>query len=156
MTKTLWLTVAGWLVASGMAGAQPTGEARTYSTSNEYLLGLVASDGPKEMYEDIEIFRRILEGVLPRLPGNPPAAVDHPLGTAKSINQIWDKHLYYRALGLTNTWKALASLRDPHWVSDPAGAEGVYLKGSGIVYSMTFPLYYQKPVGDPAKPTPKP
>ena len=44
---------------------------------------------------------------------------------------------------------------DAHAHLELAAAQGVYLKGQGIVFTVTLPLHFQKIVGGPDKPRPR-
>ncbi len=105
------------------------------------------------MYEDIEVFRRILDGALlgALAHGNSWKDVPNPfhrmIGSGTSTDR--DPLGYY--LSGSTTASAGMSLGG-HSFHIGTGAEGVYLKGYGAVFNIAVPWHFQKPVDDVNKP----
>jgi hypothetical protein len=119
------------------------------------------------MYEDIEIFRRILEGALPAPHAQLARFKDlHALAFTPDLHALAftpdGKHLATEfnnqdiRLWHAGTGKALGRWVDWQGAPEIPGPEGVYLRGYGIVYSMTMPWHYRKPLGDSAPAQPQP
>jgi hypothetical protein len=120
-----------------------------------------ADPGPQSagMYEDIEIFRRILNNALLHIPGHaglltmytepvrrntaPATSADRTAGYV--LWQAYDQYLG----GLAGSGSK--TVGGHHGLASGIGAEGAYLKGHGVVFHVTIPWHNQKVVGD-AKP----
>jgi tetratricopeptide (TPR) repeat protein len=155
------LTVACWLAAVGIAAGQatsPPGDSLTPFGQPRATLVLDASDSLGSMDEDIEVFRRILEGALPGPHGHLSAlfeletAAFAPDGRRLATGfkdgtvRLWD----------TATGKERYDLQTLRHISGASGLEGVYLPNYGVVYSLTLPWHYQQPVRSAASPKHKP
>jgi hypothetical protein len=145
------------LVASCLASLPTAAQTtRIQKEVNERLaaerLRQAADAQTRDLYEDIEIMGRLLDRGLVRhtragrdagLVGNVAFSPDGRLlavGSGSGV-RIWD----------ANTGKNLSG----HPTADLTEAQGVYLKGQGVVYTLTMPLHHQKPVGGPDKPPAK-
>src|SRR5207248_1809908 len=115
------------------------------------------------MYEDIEIMRHLLpRGLQHWKSANCTACHSHPftgepravaispdgkrLATGDHILRIWDVHTGKLISGCPAATHNFASV--------PAIAEGVYLKGQGVVFTLTLPQLPPQPSAP--KPTAKP
>jgi tetratricopeptide (TPR) repeat protein len=131
------LLLAAWLLCAGVATAQGLYQVGFVDA------GAVPADTNRQLYEEIEIMRRILDRDL------------HTTALAGTGN------LGYSPAGkeLANQYLAGATLRgispaDPHHGLKGApyggpewrGPHGVYLKGCGVVYSGVLPVHSQGPV----------
>jgi len=108
----------------------------------------------RERYEEIEIMARLLDRGLARYARVSPLAdrvssiafsPDGKVlatGTAEGNVRVWE----------LRTGKQL----DAHAGSELPGIQGVYLKGQGVVYTMSVPQHFQKVVGGADKPAGQP
>jgi hypothetical protein len=110
----------------------------------------------RERYEEIEIMARLLDRSIDQLAGigfhdGVHAVAFSPDGDTLATSsdggftgtvRLWDVHTGKRIAG--------------HPGADLTAMQGVYLKGQGIVFSMTAPLHFQRPIGGPDKPAAKP
>lgn len=116
-----------------------------------------ADQKTRERYEEIEIMARLLDRGLSRsarigsltepLRGaafSPDGKVLTTEGASGSF-RLWD----------AATGKQLAATGSHHGIAWH-GMQGVYLKGQGVIYTLTVPLHFQKPVGGADKPATKP
>jgi hypothetical protein len=149
------------VVLAATAASAPAQETKVYPlvgvaqlTPDGQRIVPVAQGGGqvRERYEEIEILARLIDRALIRY-----ARVGHLTDAGGSVAFSPDGKLLATARdGNVRLW-------DPQTgksVSGPAaaefsGAQGVYLKGQGIVYALTVPLHFQKPVAGPTKPAPK-
>lgn len=165
--KRQWchLTLVVALTLAGIALAQPKPPAP----------GASAPPKLREMYEDVEIMRRILDRTLHGLPGvGIPGAVHSMafspdgkyLSTAGEIRSTAispdGKYLLSGVDRSIRVWDTATGKLN--WMHPTAGRgfaelpslQGTYLKGHGVVYSMTLPWHYQPVVGKAGKPGPRP
>lgn len=114
-----------------------------------------AENARRERYEEIEIMARLLDRGLIRdthagpLTDSVGSVAFSPDGKVLATNsnggltgsvRVWD--------AATGKEVAAHAVAVPHL----SGAQGVYLKGQGVVYSLTIPLHFQRPVAEPDKP----
>jgi tetratricopeptide (TPR) repeat protein len=174
LTATLWLVVAG----SGLA--QVVDYRSTLRVGEVHLTSAPEVHLP-QMYEDIEILRRILHRTLLEQYGFASSAAGKqwshdltpndsvwltrvnrhtspPSLTEQSLHSLLTDKVYQSSLnakdfflGTTLHWPTHTSL-----AHDYSEAEGTYLKGHGVVYSLTLPPPPQDPLPAPAKSGPKP
>jgi hypothetical protein len=153
--STMALTIAGGLLAAGWAMAQ-TGPP----------LGATGRDQPDPrpqqagtMREDIEILRRILDRALPR-PQHPEltARPGHMLAFSPDAKVVAEGDMGR----VTRLWDAGTGKRvdlemlGAHAASVLGGPEGTYLKGYGVVYTVTLPFAPGPLLPAPAGPKAKP
>jgi hypothetical protein len=144
------LALGLWLLAINLAAAQSGGGLRL--------------DPQKQMYEDIEVLRRLLTGRL-----ETPQVFTSSDGISFVLPYIYDPNVPGTVSGSSNTWLAgeradlyrlwygKYNLHDyfvqPKVVS--CGCEGVYLKGQGVIYTLTMPPPERDPRPQPVKPADK-
>jgi hypothetical protein len=107
----------------------------------------------REQYEEIEVMARLLDRGLIR-----DARVGHLTDSMGSVAFSPDGKVLTSegASGNVRFWDAATGKQfAAHGAAHFSGAQGVYLKGQGVVYSLTVPLHFQKPVAGPDKPAPK-
>ncbi len=110
-----------------------------------------ASEDVRERYEEIEIMARLLDRSIDRLGGI--GFHDSVLSLAFSPD---GKTLTAQSDGTVRLWDAHTGQRiASHAGADLTGMQGVYLKGQGVVFTMTVPQHFQRPVGGPDKPAQK-
>jgi hypothetical protein len=121
------------------------------SADGQRLLTVKASD-LREQYEEIEVMGRLLDRGLAKLSGigfgdgihavafSPDGRWLASSGPEHAV-RLWD----------VQTGKALSG----HAVHKLSAAQGVYLKGQGIVYTATVPTHFQKAVGGADSPATK-
>ncbi len=122
-----------WLLAAGRAWSQPAEPAAAPKPAADPA----AAATPTGIYEDIEILRRLLNREL---------EAAYALPEPRLIGYAGGYH-YVRGI-------AVAPAADGQ--RRPAGAEGVYVKGCGVVYSATLPPPSRSPLpmAAPAAPAP--
>lgn len=156
------VAAAGLLLPAPAAGQTAVIQAQV-----EQKLAEVRGDRARreEMYEDIEAMRRLL---LREVMARQTDCRSCHASTARS-----DRPFPHQYLAFTPDGKLLASTEGPHvrvWdvatgravgthPDSPhfhAGAEGIYLGGQGVVYTLTLSTAPPRADGAPAKPGPKP
>lgn len=168
--KRFALTIPALLVAFNLAAAQaPAGGGPPGPSAGGGGLAPPRDQRPADqwqMYEDIEIMRRL---ILTRLGSRPPSprylsmgTAASPMGTLSTTNiPKSDYDNYYVPSGGNYTTGQLHSY-GPYLVTayDLAPAslkgEGVYLKGQGVIYTFTMPPSAQDPRPETSKPASKP
>jgi hypothetical protein len=135
MTRTLiGLEALLWLVAAGLAQGQsaPTGQPPLPPPPRE-----AKEPDPKlrHTYEDVEVFRRLLNRGFASAYGLPAQGPVKIKGTA---NEVVDAATAFRF------WAQGDVHKDSHHL---AASEGVYLKGVGVVYGASLPVPLTSPVG---------
>lgn len=117
----------------------------------------------REMYEDVEIMRRILDRTMHSLPG-----VGTPGGVHSMAFSPDGKYLASGRENAISLWDVASGKQLPSYShfakrflnarldEEAPSLQGVYLKGHGVVYSMTLPLHYQPVVGKAGKSGPRP
>ncbi len=108
----------------------------------------------RERYEEIEIMARLLDRGLAKA-SRLEALGDLVHGVAFSPD---GKILASgNAAGNVRLWDARTGKQIDHQaLMEATSAQGVYLKGQGVVYTMTLPLHFQKVVGGADKPATQP
>jgi hypothetical protein len=92
----------------------------------------------RELYEEIEIMARLLDRGLAKLDG------------VRSVTFSPDgKRIYSESIpGTARLWDVQTGRQiSGHTSLDLAGVQGVYLKGQGIVFTVTLPAHFHKVVG---------
>jgi hypothetical protein len=168
MTKRLWLLAALALLAPALLRAQQGSKGKDPEGG---------SANPRQMAEDVEILRRLLGRALAGVQSvafSPDGKV--LANSSDGTLRIWDSATgqAVRALAFSPDGKALAAqgadgtvrLWDPatgKQLSNPPGTahgigelEGVYLKGYGVVYTVTLPPPPHAVKPQPAKAAAKP
>jgi tetratricopeptide (TPR) repeat protein len=126
------------------------------------LFPLPTPDGPQQrLAEDIEVLRRILNRSVDSL--LEPGPSDYRLRwSTQQLPAGWHSTYAYPDQKLPNFARLIDLTADRAYRVDgasgtPASAEGVYLKGRGIVYTMTLPAeLFRSPPREPAQPPAKP
>ncbi len=134
------------------------------------------------MYEDIEIMRRLLNAKLKTFQHSPSDHWTYPVSTfgtsltpfGANYGPHWNTSMWAQpSTGLgsstfltpfaTNTFGSSTQpystwqWSTPHYrVSESSPVEGVYLKGQGVVFTVTLPPSSKDPKPQAAKPAPKP
>jgi tetratricopeptide (TPR) repeat protein len=154
MTRALICLTAAWgLLLPGSAAAQ-------HSSLSSEPNGLGKPADLERMNEDIEVMRRILSRALLAQPGvtstsGVKAVTFSPdgkvlaTGARDDAARLWHGYTGEQLVKLAGYLHSIP-LADLH------GPEGTYLKGYGVVYSMTLPLHYQDAVREPGKTAHKP
>ena len=138
----------GLLLASGLASGQDS---------------KLRYDPQKQMYEDIEILRRLLTGRLDPVP----SSVGMPFRLSTNSYPSWHGHLVPYLDGLSNTFylgerQLGGRMNLNRWYDSaqpkslPLDCEGIYLKGQGVLYTVTMPPPERDPRPEPPKPAAKP
>lgn len=129
------LTIVGLLFATWTVAGQELPTRVEYVPSQ----GRVRVDpriATRQMYEDIEIMRRILNGRL---------EVPHRLAVTQDCRVCHDSRSALRFSGASDgvkIWSGLsphASCTRGHTASGYSGADGAYLKGHGVIFNLTLP-----------------
>lgn len=153
------LSLALLLPTAPAAGQEPryvplVGEVK-FSADGQTLTAVAATpEQTRQQYEEIEIMARLLDKGLGKLAGagtheafrgmvfSPDGRMVAGSGTDGSARYYWDPR----------TGRQL----DSHLLLVPSASQGVYLKGQGVVYTLTLPHNLHKVVGGPDKTAPKP
>ena len=150
MTRSIfWLTIGSWLSVVGTVAAQQ-GVGSVPGGGKDPAAGVQGPDSVS-MYEDIEIFRRILEETL--VPHGVSSAAHAPMVAFSPDGRILTRADDYGVrLWDANTGKQMgAPVIDPHREWTERMAEGVYVPGYGVLYTATLPGDFRVPVRNPAE-----
>jgi hypothetical protein len=143
-------------MATVPAAAQPLKRVRVEEEEQRGTPVRRADPTQRERYEEIEIMARLLDRSIDQLggigfhngvralafsPDGETLATSSDGGFTGSV-RVWDVH----------TGKRIPA----HAGADLTAMQGVYLKGQGILFTMTAPLHFQRPIGGPDKPAAKP
>jgi hypothetical protein len=135
--NVITLLVAAWLLGTGMTTAQELYQVGFVDA------GTVPADLPRQLYEEIEIMRRILDRDLH---ATVPAGTGS-LGFSAAGKEQADKYLAgigTKGFAFGDPHHGLKG--DPYGGSEWRGPHGVYLKGCGVVYSGALPVHFQSAV----------
>jgi hypothetical protein len=125
-----------WLLAAGSAQAAPAAPADAKDPS-------LKAPADKQLYEDVEIMRRLLDRAFERAYAFPSRKPGQPLAEFEATDS-GDRRYFSRVhLGELSDLNGIHSRNLA--AHEPPAAEGVYLKGVGVVYTATLP----PPAGDP-------
>ncbi len=143
-----------WIIA-GLATAQ-TPEIQNYTDAKLRLMRATATEqNQAAMYEDIEVLRRILGRKLRELYVHPTAAHWSALAPTDDYAKLMDWIVDDRSkvgskvgdvtpwkeerANVNRTWEKWFLGASLHASAFPLAAEGVYLKGQGVVFTLTLP-----------------
>jgi tetratricopeptide (TPR) repeat protein len=152
-TAIVLSAIASFALA-GVANAQGS----KLSEQHRVAAATPASPQMRQMYEDIEILRRLLDRGLKDAQARTETVrsvafspdgrrLATATGTAEGTVRLWDVATGRQLTGLLN---------EPHASPELLGPQGTYLKGYGIVYTLTLPVHFQVPAAAPRPPAPKP
>jgi hypothetical protein len=162
----IWLSVCCCLALPALAVAQApvtSYPGANYRGAGNEIAFTSATPNMKQMYEDIEILRRLLNrDLLSHRLGQMNQCVKchaRPFNTWSLAFSPDGKMLAGQADGVVRLWDATTGkqVSAPHQEAHPfTGAEGAYLKGVGVIYTITLPPLPENPHAPPAKSTAKP
>ena len=146
--KTIGLVLSAWLLAAGWGSAQ--------TARNDDKEPAERRTVTSRTYEDIEVLRRILLGRLQKMygPSYRTIGLTGKSGYTLDGNRQWVRSTSIYSNTPTNPYdpnttasgSGYRATRKESSVLSPAfNLEGVYLKGQGVVYTLTLP----PPEGDP-------
>jgi hypothetical protein len=112
----------------------------------------VPADANRQLYEEIEIMRRILDRDLHATALAGPSNLSYPFAN-KELAERYVAGSNLRGYSIADPHHGLKG--DPYGGPEWRGPHGVYLKGCGVVYSGALPVHFQGSVreSDAAKPS---
>jgi hypothetical protein len=156
----LWLTVVFPLLAPLTAVAQSRSEPIPIAQENKiYAIAFVESESQASVYEEIEIFRRILDDALLKKPlaraGHMSDVLSGAFSPDGKLLASAGSSGTVRIFDVT-TGQALPPGPAHHGILADYGVEGMRLPGYGLVFALTLPANVHQVVSGPGKPGYKP
>ncbi len=153
--RTLCLAlVVGWF-SSPMATAQQIPQV-TPEEQLTYTLMSAATVDAKVMWEDVEIFRRILDRAIQGWAGKGQSSVATSLLEISNQKGLDVGGKYAAALQPGEVASLLSNSTGHQNLHNLCATEGNYLKGYGVVFTATLPWDSRNPVTESPKSAPKP
>jgi tetratricopeptide (TPR) repeat protein len=156
-TRPLWLAALAALAAGGLLTAQTPAPPGPGPQLTGRLADAALAD-PAGVYENVEILRRVLAEALYQVPG---VWLTGSAPPTQGASGIWDAggtatDVHVQAFTATMGGMMMGgSSNAVAWDADKQGGEGTYLKGYGIVYSMTLPVHFPGAVRQSPRPAHK-